>query len=101
MSKDLSKEVREGLRDAAQPVRAEAQSRFSPISPGSAAGYRVVVRQRGVAVEQSRRRTTGKRPDFGRLQLARALFPALDSKQEEVIEGVDKVLGKLANANGF
>ena len=101
MSKDLSKEVRDGLREAAEPVRQEASTLFSPISADSAAGYKVRVRQRGVAVEQSRRRTTGKRPDFGRLQMGRALIPALENRADEVVKGVEKVLDKLAGSNGF
>lgn len=101
MSKDLSKEVRDGLREGAEPVRQEAAALFSPISADSAAGYKVRVRQRGVAVEQSRRRTTGKRRDYGRLQMGRALIPGLEAKQGEVIRGVEKVLDKLAGSNGF
>lgn len=107
LSKDLSKEVRDGLREAADPVRQEATRRFTAditdafSSVESAVGYRVVVRQRGVAVEQSKRRTTGLRPDFGRLQMRKALEPALDSKQDQVVKGVEKVLDKLAGDNGF
>ena len=97
----LSKELREGLRAAAEPVRREAQALFESVSADSAAGYKVRVRARGVAVEQSRRRTTGLRRDYGRLQMARALIPALDRKTDDVIDGVDKVLGKLAGDNGF
>lgn len=101
MSGDLSKEVRQGLREAAEPVRQEAAALFASVSADSAAGYKVRVRQRGVAVEQSRRRTTGLRPDYGRLQMGRALIPALERRQGEVIKGVEKTLDRLAGANGF
>jgi hypothetical protein len=33
--------------------------------------------------------------------MGRALIPALDAKQGEVIKGLDKVLGRLAGDNGF
>lgn len=101
LDRETAKEVRQGLREAAEPVRQEAQALFSSIDASSAAGYKVRVRQRGVAVEQSRRRKTGKRPDYGSLQMRRALLPALGRRQDEVIKGVDKTLGKLAGENGF
>jgi len=101
LSKDLSKEVREELKKAAEPVRKEAADLFSGISADSASGYRVAVRARGVSVEQRRRRTTGLRPDYGRLQMRRALLPALDAKQDEVVKGLDHMLGRLAGDHGF
>jgi hypothetical protein len=61
----------------------------------------VRVRQRGVAVEQSRRRTTGLRPDFGVLQMQRALLPALDTKQSEVVDKVEQLLDTLGKNAGF
>ena len=101
LSKDLDKEVRDGLREAAKPVHEEASNLFARYDADSAGGYRIRVRQRGVAVEQSKRRTTGLRPDYGKLQMRRALIPALDRRQDEVIEGIDKVLDRLAGENGF
>lgn len=101
MSKDLSKEVRDGLRKAAEPVREEATQLFERYDAASASGYRVRVRARGVSVEQSRRRTTGQHPEFGALQMRRALLPALERKQDDVVKGVDEVLGQLAGENGF
>lgn len=101
LSKVLAKEVRDELREVAEPVRAEAQALFSSVDARSAAGYRVAVRARGVAVEQRFGRTTGQHPGFGRMQLERALEPALDSKQNEVIKGLDRMLGRLAGENGW
>lgn len=101
MSGDLRDESREALREAAEPVRREAQALFAPISAESAAGYRVRVRARGVSVEQSLRRTTGLRPDFGRRQMGRALIPALERRQAEVIRGLERMLDRLAGNNGF
>lgn len=89
--------VREGLRDAVQPVREEATRLFSKYSDKSAGRYRVVVRRTGlVAVEQPLRRTTGKRPDFARLQYSKALFPARDSKREEVLSRLQQEVEKVA-----
>lgn len=101
ISKDLAKEVREGLKAAAEPVRQEAAELFNPVDAHSAAGYRVSVRQKVVTVQQSRRRTTGQHPEYGSLQMRRALIPARSRREDEVVEAVDKVLAKLAGENGF
>lgn len=101
MSKELSKELRDELKEAGDLVRAESARLFSRYDAGSAAGYKVRVRQGGVAVEQSRRRVTGKRGDYGALQMRRALEPGLTAKQDEVFRRVDKMLGHLAGSNGF
>jgi hypothetical protein len=99
--KALVKELRRELRDAGNIVRDEARSRFSDIDGRSAAGFRTVVRQRGVAVEQRYGRTTGARPDFGALQMRRALEPGLEAKQGEVLDKVDGMLDRIGRDAGF
>jgi hypothetical protein len=101
VDKDSAKVLRKALKDSAEPVRSLAAEILSPIAARSAAGYRVVVRARGVAVEQRLRRTTGKRPDFAALQMRKALLPALMSKEDDVINGVERALDMLAARNGF
>jgi hypothetical protein len=101
MDKDLSKELRSELRAAGNIVRDEARSLFSGIDARSASGYRTVVRQRGVAVEQRLPRTTGQHPSYGVLQMTRALEPALDTMQSKVIDRVDQMLDRLGGENGF
>ena len=93
--KESAKQVRDRLRAVGEKVRAGASERLMPISPRSAATYRVVVRQRGVAVEQSRRRTTGKRPDFGTLQLTRAMVPALEANEQETMDELERALDEI------
>lgn len=88
--------VRTTFRHVGEVVRQEAANRFSPIDVASATGYRVVVRQRGIAVEQSRRRTTGKRPDFGALQMRRALLPALASNTDRLTRELEHALDLVA-----
>lgn len=83
-NREVAKEVRDELRDAGEIVRAAAAGRFGRYDERSASGFRVAVRARGVAVEQKLRRSTGLRPDYGKLQMRRALVPALDDKADEV-----------------
>jgi len=89
-------EIRHALRDVGELVRSDAAVRFAPIDAGSAAGYKVRVRQRGVAVEQSLRRTTGKHPQYGALQMRRALVPALHENEAETIMKMNEALEKVA-----
>lgn len=98
----LPKEVRSELNEAGKIVAADARSRFSSIQPRSAASMRH--RMRGparVVAEQRRGTVTGQRPDFGRLQMARAFLPALDAKASEVERRVERMLDRLSNDNGF
>ena len=86
------RELRKAFREAGELVRSDAAARFSPIDARSAAGYKVRVRQRGVAVEQSIRKTTGKRPDYGALQMRHALLPALTANEAETMQRVEAAL---------
>lgn len=101
MGGQLPRDLRSELREAGNIVRDDARPRFSGVSAKSAAGYRTVVRARGVAVEQRLGRTTGKRPDFGAKQMSEALVPALDAKAGDVENRLDLMLGRLAGENGF
>jgi hypothetical protein len=95
-TKQLKKGTRDALRRAGDIVRVDARDRFADVDARSAAGYRTVVRQRGVSVEQSIGRTTGKRPDYGAKQMREALSPALDAKSGEVEKEFEAVLDEIA-----
>ena len=88
------RDVRAELRHAGDKVREGATQRFDQYDPRSAQGYRVRVRQRGVAVEQSIRRTTGKHPQFGTLQMRRALVPSLEANEDETYRSFEEALDK-------
>lgn len=92
----MRREVRTALRESGELVRAEAETLFEPISILSASRYRVRVRQRGVSVEQSLRKTTGKRPDYGALQMRDALIPARSRKSEETAAEFEHALDRVA-----
>ena len=86
------RELRKAFRESGELVRSDAAARFSQIDARSAAGYKVRVRQSGVAVQQSLRKTTGKRPDYGALQMRRALLPALDANEAETMQKLEAAL---------
>jgi Holliday junction resolvasome RuvABC endonuclease subunit len=93
--------LRPALRQVGEIVRREGQALFERYDPKSAAGYRVVVRMRGVAVEQRYRRTTGEHPEFGPLQMEKALVPALEANEENVTEAVDRLIDGAEIAAGL
>lgn len=87
--------VREGIREAAEPVKVEAQKELAKYDEGSAASLRIVVRKTGrISIEQSKRKVTGKRPDYGALQM-RLLYKAYDAKFEEYQHKLDEQLNRI------
>lgn len=99
---DLRKEIDVALREAAQKVAEDARSKFAGIDSRSASGFRPRIRGFGrVVVEQRLKRTTGQHPEFGSLQMRRALLPALGENQEHVIDTLDNLLDTLGRSNGF
>jgi hypothetical protein len=99
--KDTKRLVRDELRKAAEPVRREAAVRFASTDARSAGRYGISVRRVGtVSVEQRLRRTTGQHPEFGRLQMRRALVPALEHNTERVVAQLDEALERLTREWG-
>jgi len=93
---DTRRFFRDELRKVGDIVRVSAVRRFKVYDERSAAGFRTRVRQRGVEVEQSYRKTTGLHPEYGRLQMVKALLPALFSRQAEINRRIEKVLDRVA-----
>lgn len=94
--KELAKEMRARLREVGEIVAREARARLAPLSEASASSIVPRARANGAFAEQKRRRTTGKRPDWGSRQMSRAFVPALEAKQDEVVEAYEqKVLAEV------
>ena len=100
--RELGKDLERGLRDAAQIVAENARSRFSVIDARSAGGFRPRIRGFGrVVVEQRYRRTTGQHPEFGSLQMRRALLPAMREEEPMVVKTIEGLLDRLGAEEGF
>lgn len=101
--KTLSRELRKGLRDAAEPVRADAEalasSRISNIGV-SWSRMRVGVTRSSVYVAPRERGTRGRsrRSNLAGLLLERAMQPALEANIGDVEEAVDDVLATVGRA---
>lgn len=94
-SAEVRKGLRAALREAGNLVRDEARSLFSKYDERSASKYGTTVRQSGVSVEQRLRRVTGKRPDYGALQMRRALLPARGREMPKVEQGLERMLDEI------
>jgi hypothetical protein len=56
---------------------------------------------KGVVVRQTARKVTGKRGDFGSLQMRLALIPAADENEAEVERRLEAFLDTVIRRNGF
>jgi hypothetical protein len=95
--KDQRRGVRETLRTVGNIVRVEASSRIAGKNPRTASGFRTRVRQRGIAVEQSIRKTTGAHPEWGAYQMRNALLPALMSNADTTERMMEQALDRIAD----
>jgi len=95
--KETNRHVRDTFRTVGRSVERGASGRIAPKSSKSAAGYKTVVRQRGIAVEQSLRKTTGAHPDWGGYQMRHALMPALEANEEELVRDLEAAMGEVAD----
>ncbi len=97
----LAKDFGNDLKKAAAPVVEETQAleaRWRGASIGTIRAKRSGPR---VFVEQSARKRTGLRGDFGALQMRQALEPALADKADVVFTEVEQVLNRYADSAGF
>jgi hypothetical protein len=96
LTPDSKREIRKAFKHSGEAVQHKALVRFQPIDARTAAHYKVGVTQRGVRVYQSLRKTTGKHPEYGALQMRRALIPARAEELPETERGVEHALDVVA-----
>jgi transposase InsO family protein len=100
VDKDIPKALRERLREVGKVVARDVQRRIGqlhPPSPRTGQGVRVYVRKAGlVAVEQKEIKTTGRRPDWGPIQMRRAFLPAADANESWVGAQVEHEIDAVA-----
>jgi hypothetical protein len=92
---DVAKEVRQAMRQAAEPVLADARSSASQWGTRTAGGLGISVTQSGVSVRQRLRKTTGHHPNFGSLQMRDALEPALAANQAPVVREIERAVNDV------
>jgi hypothetical protein len=101
IERQMQSGVRDELRDLAKPVQQTAASLAGPYSGATAAGFKIRLRRFEVTVEQSLRKTTGLRPDYGALQMRRMLEPALEQEEGKIEPEISRMLDVLHARYGF
>jgi hypothetical protein len=89
------------LKNAAAPVVSSAKGKVSRYQGASIGTIRAKRAGARVYVEQSAKKVTGDRADFGALQMRTVLIPALDENADEVFNEVEHVLNRYAAEGGF
>lgn len=90
-----------GLRAAAEPIAADARSKLSGFQGISLGTIKPSARSTGVVVIQRAKKTTGKRADFGALQMRKGLLPALEENEDTVACDVEAAFYVLTKKEGF
>jgi hypothetical protein len=97
----LARQFGNDLRQAAEPVAATARTKVTRYAGASINTIRPKRSGVRVFVEQGARKVTGKRGDFGALQMRNVLEPALDERADDVYREVDRVFREYSTAEGF
>jgi hypothetical protein len=98
--KETAREVTRALKDAAVPVQQTAQRLAATDARAGAkwSGMRIGATTKKVYVAPSARRTGGSpRPNFAGRLMSRAMLPALEQKQDEVMRRMEKALDNIAD----
>jgi hypothetical protein len=98
---DVKNTVRDELKEVARPVAEDAKAKIGRYQGASLNTIRPRVTGRSVFITQSARKVTGKRGDYGALQMTRGLMPALDQNTDKIVRGLDHVLDRLGSSAGF
>ncbi len=93
-------ELKDKLLDLAGPVAEDARGRISRYRGARTTTIKPRARIKGAYVTQGARKKTGRRGDFGSLQM-RHLLGALFDHQSQIEEGVDDLLNYLSRKEGF
>jgi len=89
------------LRAGAEPIASDARGRLARYNEISLSTIRPAAQQRGVMVIQRKKRVTGKRPDFGALQMTHGLIPALQDHRNEIPGLVETAFSTLITMEGL
>lgn len=94
--RESKKFARDAYREVGNVVRADWSGRIAAAGLQTSSGLRTYVRTRGVSVEQSRRKTTGRHPEFGPWQMRRGI-QALQAKEHDVNRASEQAVDRIAD----
>lgn len=97
MNREAAKTLRDSLKEAAEPVAETARSRIGRYRGARTTTIRPRATMSSVFVTQGAKKVTGRRGDFGSLQM-RHLVGAMSEHEDDVFEGVEDAFHKLSRA---
>lgn len=100
VDKDLRKELRVALKEAAGIVADDARGRAERFGSKTAGGIKPYSLTGSAVVRQS---IGGRRirPVFGSILMRDALLPAVEAQQEKVVARLDRMLDEVGSGAGF
>jgi len=101
VDKGTAKAMRDGFKRAAEPVAGDARARLSGLAGISLGTIRPRVSSAGVYIRQGKGKRSGKRPDFGALQMRRGLLPAAEHGAPEFEHAIEHELDALIRGEGL
>jgi hypothetical protein len=100
LDRSLGREMQTELKKVAKPVMRSGQSKIGQYQGASVSTIGVRASGASVFVTQRAKKVTGKRGDFGRLQVG-LLEESLDENEREVINGIEDFLDRFTSKEGF
>lgn len=97
MSGELNPALRTALREAAWPVARTVREYEGKWTGASVKTIGPKTTLMGASVTQRARKVTGRRPDFGALQMRQAFIPALEDHAEDIQHAAEHVLDVIVN----
>lgn len=101
VDKALGKQLRDDLKKAAEPVAESARSKLARYRGASLGTVRPGATGAAVFVQQYARKVTGRRGDFGALQMRNAFIPALAEREPSVVRQIEDAIDSYVNSAGF
>jgi phage host-nuclease inhibitor protein Gam len=98
---DVAKEVRAELTEVARPIAETAKAKLARYPGVSLETIIPKTTAKGALVVQNKRKVSGRRSDFGALQMRQGLIPARSEHTSETVRGVEHVLDWLGRREGF
>jgi hypothetical protein len=101
VNRDAKKVVLAELASVAEPIAATARTKISRYQGASLSTITPRATTKGVFVRQNARKVSGRRSDFGALQMTHGLLPALADHADEIIPRLERALDQFGASQGF
>lgn len=95
LQRELQKAIREIAEPVAQDIRRRDAQHNPPFTAKTISGTKAGSSRGAAVVRQRAGKTSGKRADFGVIQMQKGFLPALKAAEPSTVLRVNKLLGEL------